>query len=209
MKYKIAYYRKQGKNSPAYVVYQFIYRKIPVCFVCICSGEGMENEDRNQVITGRLREWFLGYNWKKAVRRPKHALRQARIQILELLEESKSRRIRERITLLLGIDSQVLILPENKNVRLINRYFGKGNAEVIRGDFIGRVEAGAGLLLMDSAFANATDGLSLGECFRMDELIEEEQMQKHLKELAECGVRKPGQGAAAVLLFMEEDDGRI
>ena len=73
MKYIITYYRTQGVGSPSLVLQQYLFREIPVCFVCVCSAE---NEQKRESASEFVKNFLTGQtiltgpDWSKVLTEP-------------------------------------------------------------------------------------------------------------------------------------------
>ncbi len=225
MEYLTACCRQRGEGGCALLLQQYLCRRVPVCFACICTAE----EDRGRETCGnmaeRLLNWCRGVPWHRAAGRPDVWLERAEKELTDLIDGSRDRPNRGedrgrgalRVTILLGIGAEILALGGGQNLSLLNTSFGRGKAAGLPGRFRGSLEPGAGLLLATDGFLKGVEGRSLEEALGLPEIKTEEQAERRLRELAAyCGKTDSqgvssgngisgGQPAAAILLIGRGD----
>lgn len=91
-----------------------------------------------------------------------------------------------RLTQLLCIGREILVLGGGQNLMLVNTSFGTGRVTPLRGSFRGGIEPGAGLLLATDGFLKSVGEQNLREVLRLPEIRTKEQADRRLRELLDC-----------------------
>jgi len=221
MEYLTTCYRRQGEGGCSLLLQQYLYRQVPVCFACLCTAEGIQAGEDCRDLAQRLLNWCRGVSWHRAVKKPDMWLERAGRELEDIIESgaeaSRNKRGEAqcrgrdcfekkavRVTLLLGVGDELLILGGGQNVRLLNTSFGRGKVRELPGRLRGCLEPGAGILLATDGFLKNTAGESLGETLRLPEIRSPEQAERRLREIA---LRQPEyeEPSAAILLVGREE----
>lgn len=88
-----------------------------------------------------------------------------------------------KLTLLLCIGREILVLGGGQNLMLVNTSFGTGRVTPLRGSFRSGIEPGAGLLLATDGFMKSVGEQNLREVLRLPEIRTKEQADRRLREL--------------------------
>ncbi|MCM1191328.1 MAG: hypothetical protein NC123_06020 [Butyrivibrio sp.] len=201
MEYLTTCYRRQGESGCSLLLQQFLCRRTPVCFACLCTAEssGICRDTAESLLN-----WSRGIPWHRAAARPALWLKRFEKELTDITDLSggAARRGR-RLTLLLGVGEELLALGGGQNLFLLSTSFGRGRAVELPGQFRGCLEAGAGLLLATDGFLEGVDRRSLEETLGLREIRTEEQAERRLKELAASGGQTtiPGKEPAAAILL--------
>lgn len=187
MEYLTTCYRRQGESGCSLLLQQYLCRQTPVCFACLCTEEGEEGSMRCRNAAESLLNWSRKVPWHKAAGRPGRWLERLKGELINLTEE----RVRgaasgeeRKLTLLLGIGEEILVLGSGQNIILLSTSFGRGKAVRLQEQFRGCLEPGAGLLLATDGFLKNVEEESLEETLRIQEIRTEEQADRRLRELA-------------------------
>ncbi len=221
MEYLTTCYRRQGEGGCSLLLQQYLYRQVPVCFACLCTAEGRKAKEDCRELAQLLLDWCRSISWHGAVRKPDVWLERAGRELEDIIENgaeaSEDKRGEAqcsgrdsfeknavRVTLLLGIGEELLILGGGQNVRLLNTSFGRGKVRELPGRLRGYLEPGAGILLATDGFLKNTAGESLSETLRLPEIRSPEQAKRRLREIA---LRRPDyeESSAAILLVGREE----
>ena len=178
MEYLTTYYRQQGEEGCSLLLQQYLCRQVPVCFACLCTAEGEEGSEVCKVMIDRFLGWCRKVPWHRAAKRPAAWLERFEAELTDLSKDCV------KLTLLLGIAEEILVLGGGQNIILLNTSFGKGKATGLPGQFRGCLESGAGLLLATDGFMKKAEGKGLEEALRLSEIRTAEQAERHLKEIA-------------------------
>lgn len=202
MEYLTTYYRRQREGSGCALLLQhYLCRQVPVCFACLFTAEGDGGSGLCRIVAGRLLDWCRSVCWHKAARRPDTWLERLEGELLPILEEAGAEHEEFQTKLLLGIGGEILTLGEGQNLYLLSTSWGKGKAVRLPGQFRGRLEPGAGLLLATDSFLYNAGEERLGEALHLQEIRTADQAERRLKELAEFCGREDG---GAILLIGKE-----
>lgn len=202
MEYLTTYYRRQGEGRGCSLLLQhYLCGQIPVCFACLCTAEGEKDGGVCRIVTGRLLDWCRVVCWHKAARRPDVWLGRLEAELLSILEETGAEHKGCRLTLLLCIGGEILVLGGGQNLYLLSTLWGRGKAVRLPGQFRGRLEPGAGLLLASDSFLHNLEEECLEEALHLQEISTEDQAGRRLKELAAPGSRTGCGTAGAILLI--------
>lgn len=179
MEYLTTCYKRQGEGGCSLLLQQYICRQTPVCFACLCTAEGGEGSRTCRDTAESLLNWSRNIPWHKAAVRPAMWLERFERELTDLTEA-----IEAKLTLFLCIEEEILVLGGRQNLSLLSTSFGRGKAISLPGQFRGRLEPGAGLLLATDGFLKNVSGKSLEEALRIQEIKTAEQAEKRLRELA-------------------------
>ena len=196
MEYLTTCYKRQGESGCSLLLQQYLCRQTPVCFACLCTAEGGDAERICRDTAESLLNWSRKAAWHKAAVRPFIWLERFERELTYLPETAGL-----KLTLFLCIEAEILVLGGGQNLSLLSTSFGRGQAIELPGQFRGRLEPGAGLLLATDGFLKNVEGKSLEEVLRIQEIRTEEQAERRLKELAvPRKLTAPREPTAAILL---------
>lgn len=186
MEYMTAYYRRQEESGCSLLLQQYLCRHVPVCFACLCTAEGEENSGICRNIAECLWDWSRKVPWHRAAARPVSWLNRLEGELTDLLEERRAAATGDevKLTLFLGVEEEIMVLGGGQNLSLLSTSFGRGKATELPGQFRGRLEPGAGLLLATDGFLKNVEGKSLEEALGLREVKTAEQAERRLRELA-------------------------
>ncbi|MCM1057083.1 MAG: hypothetical protein NC517_05685 [Firmicutes bacterium] len=198
MEYLMTCYRRQGEGGCSLLLQQYVCRRTPVCFACLCTAEdsGICRDTAES-----LWSWGRTAPWHRAAGRPSYWMKRFEKELSDMPELSEAAQVSKgrKLTLLLGIGEELLAMGGGQNLFLLSTSFGKGKAGRLPGQFRGYLEAGAGLLLATDGFLENTEERNLEEALGLREIRSEEQAEKRLKELAASGGPKEAPAAAILL----------
>lgn len=212
MKYLTTCIRRQGESGSSLLLQQYLCRKTPVCFACLCTCRGENGGQAGRYITGRLLDWCRRFPWHRAVRRPEKWIVTAQKELEREIGVSQKRLHGEGITgqshtmslrVLLCIGEEVLTMGNGQEVYLLGMSLGRGSVKRLGGSFRGSLEPGAGILLSADETAEADYSQELGGALRPSGLETEEQAARHLGEY----MKRTGNRAAILLIAREDADG--
>lgn len=192
MEYLTTCYRQQGESGCSLLLQQYLCRQMPVCFACLCTEEGEGGRVRCRYAAESLLNWSRKVPWHKAARRPGRWLERLEGELINLTEEQArgaASREERKMTLLIGIGEEILVLGSGQNIILLSTSFGRGKSVRQQEQFRGYLEPGAGLLLATDGFLKNIAGESLEEALRIQEIRTEEQADRRLREIA--ALREP------------------
>lgn len=196
MEYLTTCYKRQGESGCSLLLQQYLCRQTPVCFACLCTAEGGDAERICRDTAESLLNWSRKAAWHKAAVRPFIWLERFERELTYLPETAGL-----KLTLFLCIEAEILVLGGGQNLSLLSTSFGRGKAIGLPGQFRGRLEPGAGLLLATDGFLKNVEGKNLEEVLRIQEIRTEEQAERRLKELAvPRKLTAPREPTAAILL---------
>lgn len=201
MEYLTTCYRRQEEGGCSLLLQQYLCRRVPVCFACLCTagGEACRGICRNTAES--LLNWSRKVSWHKAAARPASWMERLEGELTDLLEKTGATACDEmKLTLFLGIEEEILVLGGGQNLRLLSTSFGRGKTARLPGQFRGRLETGAGLLLATDGFLKNVEGKSLEEVLRLQEIKTAEQAERRIRELVLRGKTAGGDPTAAILL---------
>lgn len=190
MEYLTTYYRRQGEGGGCSLLLQhYLCGQTPVCAACLCTAEGEHGGSLCRRVTGGLREWCRTACWHKAPGKPKLWLERQAEELAALWGQAGAENGAFRLTLLLGIGGEILVLGGGQTLYLLSALWGRGKAVRLPGEFRGCLEPGAGVLLATDSFLFNMEEKRLGEALHLQEIHTEEQAGRRLKELAASGGR--------------------
>lgn len=185
MEYLTTCYRRQGERGCSLLLQQYLCRQTPVCFACLCSMAGGEDNGTCRNLAVSLSKWSRTVPWHKAAGRPAPWLERLDGELKGLLEAcGVTTNDKMKLTLFLCIDREMIVLGGGQNMRLLSTSFGRGRSLALPGQFRGCLEPGAGLLLATDGFLKNVEGKKLEEALRLQEIQTAEQAERRLKELA-------------------------
>lgn len=205
MEYLTTCYRRQGEGGCSLLLQQYLCRRTPVCFACLCTAEGEESGRRCRDTVESLLNWSRKIPWHRAAGRPGPWLKQLEGELTDLPEVSGTAAVcgEVKLTLFLAIGEEILALGGGQRLSLLSISFGRGKAVELPGQFRGCMEAGAGLLLATDGFLKKAEGKILEEALRLCEIRTSKQGERRLKELASEGQKIiPGKEPMAAILLI-------
>lgn len=179
MEYLTACYRRQGEGGCSLLLQQYLCRRTPVCFACLCTAEGGEGSGICRDTAESLLQWSRKVPWHKAAARPGRWLERFEKELADLPAAAGV-----KLTLFLCMEEEILVLGGGQDLSLLSTSFGRGKAIGLPGQFRGHLEPGAGLLLATDGFLKNVEGKSLEEALRLPEIKTAEQAERRLRELA-------------------------
>ena len=208
-------YRQQSKNAASLLLQQCRCGHAHMLFACVCSGKGEDAEKAGDYMTERLWQWFRGLDGKKPTRNLGRGMRRLAKSLEETvrridLEWSKLQNS-ERVDFS-GVfcleDNYLLIHRGQTRIYLMNTAFGRGHARRLDGEKgrrelemeQGILQQDVGLLFATESFFDWVTDKILAEGLFVGETPTEEQMERHLKELAGEGERKGSLGVGAIFV---------
>lgn len=220
MDYLTTFYRRREEGGCSLLLQQYLCRRTPVCFGCLCTAESGADERKCGELAERLLLWCRGVPWHRAAGRPGPWLGRLGGELVDLMETpaNAGKPGEIRYTLLLGIGEEILVLGGGQCLSLLSTSFGRGKLIGLPGQFRGRLEPGAGLLLATEGFMKNAKKRGMEEALQVWEMGTEKQAERHLRELgsakkdenSEKGI--PGEvsarnvPAAAILLLGREGE---
>ncbi len=216
MDFLSSFYRQQSMKAASVLVQQYQWERTHILFACVCTGEGEGTEAAGRYMTGGLLEWFRGLDLKRPAGSIAVLEEQLRDVVLRIGRERRKGEEEEKTDEfgLAGIfcleDQCVLFHRGRARIYLLNTAFGRGYARRLDGGKEeGALETERGVLQQDIGMLFATEPFfvrvtekMLAEGLYVGETVTEEQMEKHLRELAAAGEEKGGQGSGAVYVRM-------
>lgn len=212
MRYLTTCVIQRGEGETSLLLQQYLCRKIPACFACLCTCEGENRGEAGRYFTGQLLLWCREFPWHKAAQRPERWLNRAEgelyAQIRRSMEKIKSNHMSAQNTavswrVFLGVGEEVLIMGNGQKCFLLSMSLGRGAVTGMKGSFRGRLELGAGILMTTNDFFSC--GKEAAEALPLSELQTEEQAERHLRELMGSAKETHGRAAAAILLAAKGD----
>lgn len=220
-------YWQQGLNDSALLLQHYQYGEQPLCFACLCPGEGEVRGKAGAYLTERLLDWFRGLPWGCLTRDPEGRLQRFGNK-LEKTVERAGREMRDRglltkqeepdLTGILCVGEHFILFGHGScQIRLLNRCFDRGYIQRIEGpspirengSFLrqGILQRGIGLLFATESFCSRVTDLEMRECLHVETVRTQEQADRHLRELGQRAKELGGSHMGAVLLLTEEDSG--
>lgn len=208
MEYVTTCYRRQGESGCSLLLLQYLCRQTPVCFACICTVEGAGNVRMCGNMAEKLKTWCHSVPWHRAARCPCRWLVKLEKELSDLTADRTA--VREemaaagqtamdgqmaatggiRLTLLLCIGREILVLGDGQNLMLVNTSLGAGRVTPLQGSFRGAIEPGAGLLLATDGFMKSVGEQNLREVLCLPEIRTKEQADRRLGELLNLNFRE-------------------
>lgn len=179
MEYVTTCYRRQGESGCSLLLLQYLCRQTPVCFACICTVEGAGNVRMCGNMAEKLKSWCHSVPWHRAAKHPCRWLVKLEKELSDLTAAGGG----IRLTLLLCIGREILVLGGGQNLMLVNTSFGEGRVTPLRGSFRGGIEPGAGLLLATDGFLKSVEEQNLRDVLCLPEIRTKEQADRRLGEL--------------------------
>lgn len=206
MEYLTTCYRRQEEGGCSLLLQQYMCRQVPVCFACLCTAGGEAGREICRNTAESLINWSRKVPWHRVAARPALWLERLEGELTDLLEKSVETACDERkLTLFLGIEEEILVLGGGQNLSLLSTSFGRGKTARLPGQFRGRLEPGAGLLLATDGFMKNVEGKSLEEALRLQEIKTAEQAERRLRELAVFREPAASGGWANSLEYVQRD----
>lgn len=205
MEYLTTYHKRQGEGGCSLLLQHYLCGLVPVCFAVLCTSEGERGEAVCREAVVRLMGWCRSVPWHSAAKRTGLWLDRREKELGYGMYLPGDGTI--KITLLLGVGEEILVLGGGQNVRLLSSSFGRGRVRELPGQFRGSMEVGAGILLATDGFLGSVEGDKMAEALRLSEIRTEKQAERRLKELAVYD-RTCKDPAAAILLVGKEEGSR-
>ena len=217
-------YWQQGRNDSALLLQHYKYKGVPLCFACICAGEGEAKGRAGAYLTGQLLSWFRALPLSRMAGNPEKRLPGLETALAERIERSK-KELRRRGLLqeggmnysgILCVGDYFLLFREGScQVCLLNQRFDKGHFERIGEERIpegdgffrqGILQRGIGLLLATESFCSRLKDREFEECLHVKTVQTREQADRHLLELSCRAEELGGRHMGAVLLLTESKE---
>jgi len=223
MDYLAGCYRQQSEKAVSLLLQQYQWGKVHMIFACVCGSDergkegGKETEEAGSYMTRQLLKWFRGLEPKKLARNLEKGIlslaESLRERLLQIDQEWKSKYAEGEVCPdLAGIFclecNYLLFCRGQAGIYLINTAFGHGHVRRLdkRGS-VGGFEIEQGVLQQDIGLLCATESFfdqvtekMLSEGLFMGEEATEEQLEKHVRELAGEGERRGGKGIGVIFM---------
>lgn len=215
-------YWQREHNDSALLLQHYRYQGVPLCFACICAGEGEAKGRAGAYLTGQLLSWFRALPLRRLAGNPEERLPRLEIRLAERIERS-IKELRRRGLLeeeldfagILCVSEYFLLFREGScQICLLNQCFDKGHFERIGEGRIpegkcfvqqGILQRGIGLLLATESFCSKLRDQELEECLRVNTVGTREQADRHLLELGLRAEEQGGRHMGAVFLLTEPE----
>ena len=217
-------YWQQGHNDSALLLQHYKYKGVPLCFACICAGEGEDKGRAGAYLTGQLLSWFRALPLSRLAGNPEKRLPGLETGLTERIERSK-KELRVHGLLqekgmdysgILCVGDHFLLFREGScQVCLVNRCFDKGHfgrigeESIPEGDGFfrqGILQQGIGLILATESFCSRLKDREFEECLHVKTVQTREQADRHLLELGCRAEELGGRHMGAVLLLTESEE---
>lgn len=215
MEFLSACYWQQGKNRSSLLLQQYACGGTVVYFACVCMGRD-EDGRVSGYMTGRLLRWFRNLSLRRLVKSTEKQMKAARKSLEEVVERTDRELVSAGLSeagqdadlagLLCVGERFFLFYRGRQRIWLINTSFGRAHTDRIGKDSEtlcveeGILEPDVGLLLAVGKEGFLIEERMMGEGLFVREVLTEEQMERHLRELAEEAVRRGESDMAAVFL---------
>lgn len=217
-------YWQQGHNDSALLLQHYKYKGVPLCFACICAGEGEDKGRAGAYLTGQLLSWFRTLPLSRLAGNPEKRLPGLETGLTERIERSKKELRVHGLLQEKGMDySGILCVREHFllfregscQVCLLNRCFDKGHfgrigeERIPEGDGFfrqGILQQGIGLILATESFCSRLKDREFEECLHVKTVQTREQADRHLLELGCRAEELGGRHMGAVLLLTESEE---
>lgn len=215
MDFLSAYYWQQVNNRSSLLLQQYACGGTVVLFACVCMGQDGDGRVSGYM-TGRLLRWFRNLSLRRLAKRTEREMRAARKSLERVVErtdrELASAGLSEagQDAALAGVfcvgESFLLFYRGRQRIWLINTSFGRAYTDRIGADSEvfcveeGILEPDVGLLMAVGRGCFSDVERMMGEGLSVREVLTEEQMEKHLRELLEEAARRGEGDMAAVCL---------
>ncbi len=218
MKFLSASYFRRGKNSTSLLLQQYRYKQAQMIFACLCAGKGKDGDRAGGYMAEQLLQWFRGMHVKKLFKNQDKSMIRLTADLYgvirrldrELEDSGMAQRDEETsIAGMICLEDRYMALHRGEGcIRLINTAFGRGHIQNIIGKpeegglciEQGMLQPGIGLLLAMKVFYACIGNNRIMEGLALDEAVTEEQMDRHLRELAKEGERQGNADMSAILL---------
>lgn len=198
MEFMTAHYRGQGAKV-SLLVQHYEYEGEQICFACLCS---------ESYVSERLLRWFRDQSLKKLFEGGERRFSLVEKQLRRQIErtERELKKSAGNIAGILCVGEDIMIFCRGEfQILLLNMAFGRGHLERVKFSAeqlftYGVLQQNVALLLTTDTFCHKVTERMLREALFVEELREQWQMQKHLRELGEEGRRLGGSNMAAVLV---------
>ena len=216
-------YWQREHNDSALLLQHYRYKGVPLCFSCVCAGEGEARGHAGAYLTGQLLSWFRALPLRRLAGNPEERLPGLETMLAERIERSKKELRRRGFLGEEGLDfagilcaSQYFLLFREGSCQicLLNQCFDKGHFGRISerqlpegGSFIqqGILQRGIGLLLATESFCSKLKDQELEECLHVKTVRTGEQADRHLQELGIRAEEQGGRHMGAVFLLTEPE----
>lgn len=217
-------YWQQGRNDSALLLQHYRYREVPLCFACICAGEGEIKGRASAYLTEQLLSWFRALPLRQLARNPEGRLPRLERGLEGMIERSKKELMGHGLLQEGGLDfagilcagDYFLLFREGGcQICLLNRCFDKGHLGRISGESLsesdsyfrqGILQREIGILLATGSFCSRLEDRELRECLHVKTVETQEQADRHLLELGNRAEELGGRHMGAVLLLTEPEE---
>lgn len=217
-------YWQQGCNDSALLLQHYRYREVPLCFACICAGEGEIKGRAGAYLTERLLSWFRGLSLRQLARNPEGRMPRLERGLEGMIERSKKELVGHGLLqeeeldfagILCAGEYFLLFREGSCQVCLLNRCFDKGHLGRISGEPLsesdsyfrqGILQREIGILLATGSFCSRLEDRELRECLHVKSVETQEQADRHLLELGNRAEELGGRHMGAVLLLTEPEE---
>lgn len=211
-----ACYYQQGRNGISLLLQKFRYRQVQILFTCICAGNGSSADREGSYMAEKILHWFRNLDFKYIMRKPEKGLMRLEESLYKAvyrtdgeLEYSGMAGENRKVDVagIFCIENRYVMFRRGAgHVCLVNTAFGRVHIRhMCRMEDRISIEQGVMqpdivmLFSMDVFCRYVTDkmiedGLAVGE------VVTEEQMSRHIRELGKEGERFGGTNMGAVLL---------
>lgn len=218
-----ACYYQQGKNEVSLLLQKYRYRQVQILFTCICAGTGTNAGRAGGYMSEQILQWFRELHFKKVFRNPVKSMDRLEESLYEVIQRTDGELENSHI---MGKDKKVdlagIFCIENRYVMLcrgagriclVNTAFGRVHIQHMHirhmhmegkeGAMV--MEQGilqpdiAVLFSMESFYQYVTEEM-IRDGLAVREVVTEEQMDRHMRELGKEGERLGGVDMGAVLL---------
>ncbi len=220
-----ACYYQQGGNNVSLLLQKYRYRQVQILFTCICAGTGKSAGRAGGYMSEQMLQWFRKLYFKELFRNPEKSMNRLEEGLWEVirrtdgeLEHSKIMEEKRKVDLagIFCIENRYVMLWRGAGrVCLVNTAFGRVHIQHISRDSRdkeGRDREGtmvmeqgilqpdiAVLFSMESFYQYVTEEM-IRDGLAVREVVTEEQMYRHIRELGKEGERLGGVDMGAVLL---------
>lgn len=221
--YITSVYWQREQNDSALLLQHYRYKGVPLCFACICAGEGEAKGRAGAYLTAQLLSWFRALPLRRLAGNPEERMPGLETKLAERIERSKKELRRRGLLEEEGLDftgilcagEYFLLFQEGScQICLLNRCFDKGHfgrigeGRIPEGSSIfqqGILQRGIGLLLATESFCSKLRDQELEECLHVKTVGTREQADRHLLELGLRAQEQGGRHMAAVFLLTEPE----
>lgn len=216
-------YWQREHNDSALLLQHYRYKGVPLCFACICAGEGEAKGRAGAYLTGQLLLWFRALPLRRLAGNPEERLPGLETRLAERIERSKKELERRGLLqhgrmdysgILCAGEHFLLFREGSCQICLLSRCFDRGHFGRIGewrisegGRFVqqGILQQGIGLLLATESFCSKLRDRELEECLHVVTVGTREQADRHLQELGLRAEEQGGRHMGAVFLLTEPE----